>query len=137
MPTSSPARSHDGVRPQEPPAPTGFAQGPDAADAGVRLVAARTAAGMTQEQVALRMWTQNERGVAPESGRYARPTLDTIQKYASPWERAWKFAFGIALDGTNAREAPMASASQCQALGRVKLVCRTWKASTDPRMLHP
>ena len=46
------------------------------------LVAARTAAGMTQEQVALRMWTAKSAVSRLESGRYARPTLDTIQKYA-------------------------------------------------------
>ena len=46
------------------------------------LVAARTAAGMTQEQVALRMWTRRSAVSRLESGRYARPTLDTIQKYA-------------------------------------------------------
>jgi ribosome-binding protein aMBF1 (putative translation factor) len=46
------------------------------------LVAARTAAGMTQEQVALRMWTAKSAVSRLESGRYARPTLDMIQKYA-------------------------------------------------------
>ena len=46
------------------------------------LFAARTAAGMTQEQVALRMWTAKSAISRLESGRYARPTLDTIQKYA-------------------------------------------------------
>ncbi|MCC6197258.1 MAG: helix-turn-helix transcriptional regulator [Burkholderiales bacterium] len=46
------------------------------------LVAARTAAGMTQEQVALRMWTRRTAESRLDSGRYARPTLDIIQKYA-------------------------------------------------------
>lgn len=46
------------------------------------LVAARIAAGMTQEEVALRMWTRRSAVSRLESGRYARPTLDTIQKYA-------------------------------------------------------
>ena len=46
------------------------------------LVAARANAGMTQEQVALRMWTTKSAVSRLESGRYARPTLDTIQKYA-------------------------------------------------------
>jgi DNA-binding XRE family transcriptional regulator len=46
------------------------------------LAAARIAAGMTQEQVALRMWTTKSAVSRLESGRYARPTLDTIQKYA-------------------------------------------------------
>ena len=46
------------------------------------LFAARTAAGMTQEQVALRMWTAKSAISRLESGWYARPTLDTIQKYA-------------------------------------------------------
>ncbi|MFO1310773.1 MAG: helix-turn-helix transcriptional regulator [Burkholderiales bacterium] len=46
------------------------------------LVAARTAAGMTQDEVAQRMWTRKSAVSRLESGRYARPTLDTIQKYA-------------------------------------------------------
>ena len=46
------------------------------------LVAARVAAGMTQEQVALRMWTRKSAESRLESGHYARPTMDTIQKYA-------------------------------------------------------
>ena len=46
------------------------------------LVAARTAAGMTQNDVASRMWTTKSAVSRLESGRYARPTLDTIEKYA-------------------------------------------------------
>ena len=46
------------------------------------LVAARTAAGMTQTAVAMRMWTTKSAVSRLESGRYARPTLDTIEKYA-------------------------------------------------------
>ncbi len=46
------------------------------------LVAARTAAGMTQHEVALRMWTTRSAVSRLESGRYARPTLDTVEKYA-------------------------------------------------------
>ena len=46
------------------------------------LVAARTAAGMTQHEVAMRMWTTKSAVSRLESGRYARPTLDTIEKYA-------------------------------------------------------
>ena len=46
------------------------------------LVAARTAAGMTQQEVAMRMWTTKSAVSRLESGRYARPTLDTIEKYA-------------------------------------------------------
>ena len=46
------------------------------------LVAARTAAGMTQHEVAMRMWTTKSAISRLESGRYARPTLDTIEKYA-------------------------------------------------------
>jgi DNA-binding XRE family transcriptional regulator len=46
------------------------------------LVAARVAAGMTQQQVAQLMWTRRSAVCRLESGRYARPTLDTIQKYA-------------------------------------------------------
>ncbi len=46
------------------------------------LVAARTAAGMTQYDVAMRMWTTKSAVSRLESGRYARPTLDTIEKYA-------------------------------------------------------
>ena len=46
------------------------------------LVAARTAAGMTQHEVAMRMWTTKSAVSRLESGRYARPTLDTIEKFA-------------------------------------------------------
>ena len=46
------------------------------------LVAARTAAGMTQDDVATRMLTTKSAISRLESGRYARPTLDTIEKYA-------------------------------------------------------
>jgi DNA-binding XRE family transcriptional regulator len=46
------------------------------------LVAARTAAGMTQQEVAMRMWTTRSAASRLESGRYARPTLDTVEKYA-------------------------------------------------------
>lgn len=46
------------------------------------LVAARTAAGMTQHDVAMRMWTTKSAVSRLESGRYARPTLDTIEKHA-------------------------------------------------------
>ena len=48
----------------------------------VDLVAARTAAGMTQHEVAMRMWTTKSAVSRLESGCYARPTLDTIEKYA-------------------------------------------------------
>jgi ribosome-binding protein aMBF1 (putative translation factor) len=46
------------------------------------LVAARVASGMTQEEVAARMWTT--RSVVPrlESGVRTRPTLTTIEGYA-------------------------------------------------------
>ena len=46
------------------------------------LVAARTAAGMTQHEVAMTMWTTKSAVSRLESGGYARPTLDTIEKYA-------------------------------------------------------
>ena len=46
------------------------------------LVSARTAAGMTRQEVAMRMWTTNSAVSRLESGRYARPTLDTVEKYA-------------------------------------------------------
>jgi predicted transcriptional regulator len=46
------------------------------------LVAARTAAGMTQEDVAARMSTTKSVVSRLESGRRTRPTLKTIQKYA-------------------------------------------------------
>ena len=46
------------------------------------LVAARTAAGMTQLEVAMRMWTTKSAVSRLERGRYARPTLDTGEKYA-------------------------------------------------------
>ena len=46
------------------------------------LVAARTAAGMTQEEVAVRMWTTKSVVSRLESGVGTRPTLTTIEKYA-------------------------------------------------------
>ena len=46
------------------------------------LVAARTAAGMTQQEVAMWMWTTKSAVSRLESGRYARLTLDTVEKYA-------------------------------------------------------
>jgi predicted XRE-type DNA-binding protein len=46
------------------------------------LVAARTAAGMTQHEVAMRMWTTKSAVSRLESGCYARPTLGAIEKYA-------------------------------------------------------
>ena len=47
------------------------------------LVAARTAAGMTQEEVAVRMWTTKSVVSRLESGVCSRPTLSTIEKYAA------------------------------------------------------
>lgn len=46
------------------------------------LVAARTAAGMTQEEVAARMWTTKSVVSRLESGVRTRPTLSTIEKSA-------------------------------------------------------
>jgi transcriptional regulator with XRE-family HTH domain len=46
------------------------------------LVAARTAARMTQEEVAVRMWTTKSVVSRLESGLCTRPTLTTIEKYA-------------------------------------------------------
>ena len=46
------------------------------------LVAARTAAGMTQEEVAVRMWTTKSVVSRLESGVCTRPTLTTFEKYA-------------------------------------------------------
>jgi ribosome-binding protein aMBF1 (putative translation factor) len=46
------------------------------------LVAARTAAGMTQAEVAGRMWTTKSVVSRLESGMCTRPTLSTIEKYA-------------------------------------------------------
>ena len=47
------------------------------------LVAARTAAGMTQEQVAARMLTTASVVSRLESGLRTRPTLRTIERYAT------------------------------------------------------
>ena len=47
------------------------------------LVAARTAAGMTQEEVAVRMWTTKSVVSRLESGVCSRPTLSTIERYAA------------------------------------------------------
>lgn len=44
------------------------------------LVAARTAAGMTQEDVAARMWTTKSVVSRLESGVRTRPTLSTIER---------------------------------------------------------
>jgi DNA-binding XRE family transcriptional regulator len=46
------------------------------------LVAARTAAGMTQQEVARRMWTTKSAICRLESGVCTRPNLSTIEKYA-------------------------------------------------------
>jgi ribosome-binding protein aMBF1 (putative translation factor) len=46
------------------------------------LVAARTDAGMSQADVAARMFTTTSAIWRLESGRVARPTLTTIEKYA-------------------------------------------------------
>jgi len=46
------------------------------------LVVARLAAGMTQEQVAARMWTTKSVVSRLESGVRTRPTLTTIERYA-------------------------------------------------------
>lgn len=46
------------------------------------LVAARTDAGMSQEDVAARMFTTRSAVSRLESGRFTRPTLTTIEKYA-------------------------------------------------------
>ena len=46
------------------------------------LVVARTAAGMTQEEVARKMWTTKSVICRLESGVCTRPTLSTIEKYA-------------------------------------------------------
>ena len=45
------------------------------------LVAARTAAGMTEE-VAARMWATKSVASRLESGARSRPTLSTVEKYA-------------------------------------------------------
>jgi ribosome-binding protein aMBF1 (putative translation factor) len=49
---------------------------------GADLVAARTAAGMTQDEVAARMWTTKSVVCRLESGVRTRPTLRTIERYA-------------------------------------------------------
>ena len=46
------------------------------------LAAARAAAGMTQEEVAARMWTTKSVVSRLESGVCTRSTLSTIEKYA-------------------------------------------------------
>ena len=46
------------------------------------LVAARSAAAMTQEEVAARMWTTKSVVSRLESGVCTRPKLSTIEKYA-------------------------------------------------------
>ena len=46
------------------------------------LVAARTAAGMTQAEVAVRMWTTKSAVSRLESGVGTCPTWTTIEKYA-------------------------------------------------------
>ena len=47
------------------------------------LVSARVAAGMTQAEVAARMWTTKSVVSRLESGRQTRPTLTTIERYAA------------------------------------------------------
>jgi ribosome-binding protein aMBF1 (putative translation factor) len=46
------------------------------------LIAARVAVGMTQEDVAARMFTKKSVVSRLESGSRTRPTLSTIEKYA-------------------------------------------------------
>ena len=46
------------------------------------LIAARVAAGMTQEEVAARMWTTRSVVSRLESGVRTRPTLTSIERYA-------------------------------------------------------
>ena len=46
------------------------------------LVAARLAAGMTQDEVAARMWTTRSVVSRLESGVRTRPTLTTVERYA-------------------------------------------------------
>ena len=46
------------------------------------LIAARIRAGFTQAEVAAKMWTTKSVICRLESGRYTRPTLSTIEKYA-------------------------------------------------------
>ena len=46
------------------------------------LVAARIATGMTQDEVAARMWTAKSAVCRLESGVRTRPTLRTIERYA-------------------------------------------------------
>src|SRR5512135_1171530 len=46
------------------------------------LLAARTAVGMTQEEVAARMFTTKSAVSRLESGKVVRPTLRTIERYA-------------------------------------------------------
>ena len=46
------------------------------------LVAARVVAGMTQEEVAARMWTTKSVVSRLESGVRTRPTLTTVERYA-------------------------------------------------------
>ena len=46
------------------------------------LIAARAAAGMTEEEVAARMWTTKSVVSRLESGVRTRPTLSTIERYA-------------------------------------------------------
>ena len=47
-----------------------------------QLVAARTRARMTQDEVAERMWTTASAISRLEAGRHTRPTLSTLEKYA-------------------------------------------------------
>jgi len=46
------------------------------------LIAARFRAGLTQNEVAERMWTTKSAVSRLESGRHTRPTLSTKEKYA-------------------------------------------------------
>ncbi len=48
----------------------------------VAMVAARRRTGMTQGEVAARMWTTPSTVSRLESGRYARPSLTTLERYA-------------------------------------------------------
>ena len=57
------------------------------------LVAARTAAGMTQQKAAMRRWTTKSAVSRLESGRYARPSLDTVENYGGLSARESRSAY--------------------------------------------
>jgi len=98
------------------------------------LVAERTAAGMTQQEVAMRMWTTKSAVSRLGSGRYARPDLDTVEKIA--------LAFGARVEIRCARAGRAIAPQRGRWRRRMNPVSRKqpfslfWPNAEIPRRVH-